>query len=156
MMRYDTTPALCVSKSCEDIYPLCTGFAWSSNSWAATSMAPVPSDLPRTMARIRRLVRENPNDRELQRLLHTLLTSMSSDKIDTEAVRDVLAQMEERSRVAKESPSHMSSLASPTHSELRESLMSVTSIAKTPATTSAAKPPHNASGLSGVSRAASF
>jgi hypothetical protein len=40
------------------------------------------TSLPRTMARIRRLVRENPNDRELQRLLHTLLTSMSSERVD--------------------------------------------------------------------------
>ena len=55
------------------------------------SMA-INSDLPRTMARIRRLVRENPNDRELQRLLHTLLTSMSADRIDEAAVRSVLAQ----------------------------------------------------------------
>ena len=33
-------------------------------------------DLPKTMARIRRLVREHPHDRELQRLLHHLLTTM--------------------------------------------------------------------------------
>ena len=64
------------------------------------SMA-INSDLPRTMARIRRLVRENPNDRELQRLLHTLLTSMSADRIDEAAVRSVLAQMEERSHASK-------------------------------------------------------
>ena len=58
-------------------------------------------DLPRTMARIRRLVRENPNDRELQRLLHHLLTSLSSDKIDASSVRNVLLQMEERSKAAR-------------------------------------------------------
>ena len=56
----------------------------------------VSDSLPRTMARIRRLVRENPNDRELQRLLHTLLTSMSSDRIDEAEVNGVLAQMEQR------------------------------------------------------------
>ena len=54
------------------------------------------TDLPRTLARIRRLVRENPNDRELQRLLHTLLTSMSADKLDETAISQVLKQMEER------------------------------------------------------------
>ena len=54
------------------------------------------SDLPRTMARIRRLVREHPNDRELQRLLHTLLTSMSSDRLNEEAVYAVLSKMEAR------------------------------------------------------------
>ena len=61
----------------------------------------ISADLPRTMARIRRLVRENPNDRELQRLLHTLLTSMSADRIDEAATRSVLNQMEERARAAK-------------------------------------------------------
>ena len=54
------------------------------------------TSLPRTMARIRRLVRENPNDRELQRLLHTLLTSMSSERVDEGEVNSVLAQMEQR------------------------------------------------------------
>ena len=54
------------------------------------------TDLPRTLARIRRLVRENPNDRELQRLLHTLLTSMSAEKLDEEAISRVLLQMEQR------------------------------------------------------------
>ena len=54
------------------------------------------SDLPRTMARIRRLVRDHPTDRELQRLLHTLLTSMSSDKVDEEAIYRVLSEMEVR------------------------------------------------------------
>ena len=43
-------------------------------------------DLPKTMARIRRLVREHPHDRELQRLLHHLLTTMSSDRVDEAAV----------------------------------------------------------------------
>jgi hypothetical protein len=54
------------------------------------------TDLPRTLARIRRLVREKPNDRELQRLLHTLLTSMSAEKLDEEAISRVLLQMEQR------------------------------------------------------------
>ena len=54
------------------------------------------SDLPRTMARIRRLVRENPNDRELQRLLHSMLTSMTTDKIDEAEVHGVLTRMEQR------------------------------------------------------------
>ena len=66
----------------------------------ATSNSPpslqISDSLPRTMARIRRLVRENPNDRELQRLLHTLLTSMSSDRIDEGEVHKVLQQMEQR------------------------------------------------------------
>ena len=56
----------------------------------------VLAELPRTMARIRRLVRENPNDRELQRLLHSLLTSMSSDKVNEAAIMNALAQMEAR------------------------------------------------------------
>lgn len=53
-------------------------------------------DLPKTMARIRRLVREHPHDRELQRLLHHLLTTMSSDRVDEAAVGAVLEQMEAR------------------------------------------------------------
>lgn len=96
---------------------------------AATPPGGISPDLPRTMAcacptiptavsfcprgrlslralascrrrRIRRLVRENPNDRELQRLLHTLLTSMSADRIDEAAIRSVLSQME-RAHAAK-------------------------------------------------------
>jgi hypothetical protein len=58
------------------------------------TLAQISPDLPRTMARIRRLVRDNPNDRELQRLLHTLLTSMSAERIDEAAIRSVLSQME--------------------------------------------------------------
>lgn len=54
------------------------------------------AELPRTMARIRRLVREHPQDRELQRLLHSLLTSMASDSIDEAEVATLLSRMEER------------------------------------------------------------
>ena len=62
--------------------------------------------LPRTMARIRRLVRENPSDRELQRLLHTLLTSMSAEKINEDDVHSILAQMEQRTRAMTDKPRH--------------------------------------------------
>ena len=53
-------------------------------------------DLPRTMARIRRLVRDHPNDRELQRLLHTLLTGMSSERIDVKQIVGALTNLERR------------------------------------------------------------
>eukprot|EP00965_Chrysotila_dentata_P061680 2043007-Pleurochrysis_carterae.AAC.1 len=44
------------------------------------------------MARIRRLVRAHPHDRELQRLLHALLTSISADRVDEAEVKAVLEQ----------------------------------------------------------------
>ena len=64
-----------------------------ASSWRNPGAMSILADLPRTMARIRRLVREQPNDRELQRLLHTLLTSMSADRIDEKSISTILARV---------------------------------------------------------------
>ena len=71
------------------------------------------ADVPKTMARIRRLVREHPNDREMQRMLHALLTSISSDGVDEAGVSRILTQVgchERRVHVAwsQHMPSHSS------------------------------------------------
>ena len=91
------------------------------------------TDLPRTLARIRRLVRENPNDRELQRLLHTLLTSMSAEKLDEEAISRVLLQMEQRCPTGSSPASRPTrSVAQPAPSPMLAPMASLASAPRTP------------------------